>query len=429
MPSFRDQCASVGYKTLTNSLKLVPPGEPSDGLDELVLHVSDDCNLRCIYCFADKGRYGNSGRLMTFETAARAIDAIINRFRTIGKIKFFGGEPLLNYNVMNYVCSLMNEHASASTLHPPVFNVVTNLTLINENILSFFVNNDFGVTVSLDGPEEIHDALRKFSSGTGSYWLVGRNLSMLRAALDSRKIAIETVYTPIHTVSDVSIVDVYQFISNRFGITNVIIHPIVENEWSVRVFDGVSNSCRERYYNTIHEKAVEYGRLLVEETSNGKMIGLVYAILNNALSKELVDAYCGLGVSTLSVMSDGSVYPCYMFANRAEFLMDRVSSSAPFSRQFDVAQARYVGCQKSMNPHCSGCEIRNTCTACQGSMFGKWRDPTKPVPLLCDYYTGLREGIFSGLHRVAADLHKWKSFVQTIQAMSLIRAEPRRIAS
>lgn len=132
--------------------------------DSVKIHVSNTCNLRCRYCYAHGGNYGQPNTLMDRETAERIV-YFINRSEMMEKIRyitFFGGEPLMNPDIIEYICSnIQNKDIK--------FLMQSNGTLMNERIISILKEYDIGLTISLDGPLEINDINRVDTLGNGTY--------------------------------------------------------------------------------------------------------------------------------------------------------------------------------------------------------------------------------------------------------------------
>ena len=136
----------------------------------LCLHVAHTCNLNCSYCFASQGKYNGDRALMSFEVGRRALDFLIEHSgtRTNLEVDFFGGEPLMNWDVVKRLV------AYARTQEEPHhkkfrFTLTTNGMLIDDDVIDFANKEMHNVVLSLDGRKEIHDRLRVDYAGKGSY--------------------------------------------------------------------------------------------------------------------------------------------------------------------------------------------------------------------------------------------------------------------
>ncbi|KUO77166.1 MAG: hypothetical protein APF77_01745 [Clostridia bacterium BRH_c25] len=152
-------------------------------LNTITLQVTQQCNLRCNYC-AYSGTYENrihSDKTMSFEIAKKGIDFLIQNSSEAHKLNigFYGGEPLLMYELINSCVSYAKKEAIGKDIR---FSMTTNGTLINDRIMDFFVINDFHILISLDGPEEIHDKNRRFAvNGQGTYKSILANISRFKS--------------------------------------------------------------------------------------------------------------------------------------------------------------------------------------------------------------------------------------------------------
>ena len=136
----------------------------------LCLHVAHDCNLRCAYCFADEGAYHKRRELMSAETGKRAMDFLIaqSKGRRNLEVDFFGGEPLMNFNVVKEVVQYAREQEK---IHDKNFRftITTNGVLLNDENIDFINREMSNVVLSLDGRKETNDRVRCRIDGSGSY--------------------------------------------------------------------------------------------------------------------------------------------------------------------------------------------------------------------------------------------------------------------
>ena len=150
-------------------------------LGELILQVTQQCNLRCAYC-AYSGNYYNrehSNKRMSFEMAKTAIDFYLDHTDDVDNlaIAFYGGEPLLEFPLIQKCV----EYAEMRTPDKEItYYITTNGTLLTEKVIPFLAKHNFSITISLDGKKEEHDINRKFKDGRGSFDLIVRNLWLMR---------------------------------------------------------------------------------------------------------------------------------------------------------------------------------------------------------------------------------------------------------
>ena len=139
----------------------------------LCLHVAHTCNLNCEYCFASQGKYHGDRALMSPEVGKRALDFLIENSgtRTNLEVDFFGGEPLMNWEVVKEIVRYGRE---LEKTHKKKFRftLTTNGVLLDDDVIDFANKEMHNVVLSLDGRKEIHDNLRKTVNGKGSYDMI-----------------------------------------------------------------------------------------------------------------------------------------------------------------------------------------------------------------------------------------------------------------
>jgi sulfatase maturation enzyme AslB (radical SAM superfamily) len=180
----------------------------ADGrLNRLVLHVTHECNLRCEYCYADGGSYGRPRHSMPREIAMTSINWAVETFGGIRTLQFFGGEPLLNPKLIFEVCEYCKALRDEGMIEElPNYALVTNGVLGNEGVMEMMRRYGIAATVSIDGPAQVHDALR----GEGTFEAADE---FARRCIDAGDLALdfECTYTPRHLEQGISVVDLIDF--------------------------------------------------------------------------------------------------------------------------------------------------------------------------------------------------------------------------
>ncbi|QNU67842.1 Cys-rich peptide radical SAM maturase CcpM [Ruminiclostridium herbifermentans] len=154
-------------------------------LEKIILQVTQQCNLRCEYCIysGDSGHYQNrrhQSKRMNFDIAKKGIDFLIEHSQGSKNINvgFYGGEPLLEFELIKKCVEYAKEQAEGKELS---FSITTNATLLNEDVIKYLYENDIMLSISLDGPREIHNNHRKFAgSGEGSFDKIMENMENLK---------------------------------------------------------------------------------------------------------------------------------------------------------------------------------------------------------------------------------------------------------
>ena len=167
-----------------------------DVVKALCLHVAHTCNLNCSYCFASQGKYHGDRALMSFEVGKQALDFLMDHSgsRTNLEVDFFGGEPLMNWDVVKqlveYARSVEKEQGKNFR-----FTLTTNGMLIDDDVIDFANREMSNVVLSLDGRKEIHDRLRVDYAGNGSYDRIVPKFQKLVAARGGKNYYMRGTFT------------------------------------------------------------------------------------------------------------------------------------------------------------------------------------------------------------------------------------------
>jgi len=168
-------------------------------MENLILQVTQDCNLRCSYC-TYSGKYNNrthAKKKMSYKMACKAIDFYLKCSRKSSRcnLGFYGGEPLLEIDLIKKIIYYIEETYGEKEIK---YSITTNGTLLSDDIINFLVKKDFSLTISIDGPKSIQDENRCFINGVGSFDTVIKNLKKLRRMYPKyySKCMTNTVLTP-----------------------------------------------------------------------------------------------------------------------------------------------------------------------------------------------------------------------------------------
>ena len=166
----------------------------------LCLHIAHDCNLACKYCFAEEGEYHGRRALMDYETGKQALDFLIanSGSRRNLEVDFFGGEPLLNFDVVKQLVAYGREQEKLHDKHFR-FTLTTNGVLLNDDIMEFANKEMDNVVLSIDGRKEVHDRMRPFRKGAGSYDLIVPKFQKLAESRNQDRYYVRGTYTHFNT--------------------------------------------------------------------------------------------------------------------------------------------------------------------------------------------------------------------------------------
>lgn len=283
--------------------------EDTGGVNQLLFMVALDCNMTCSYCYGDGGTYKRERTLMTTETALKALDAVSHG--GIKAVTFFGGEPLLNFELIKNVVKATPHAAHA---------VITNGTVMNRDIAAFIKKHNMRTAVSIDGPEEVHDSCRVFPDGKGTHKKVMKTVEMLKA--DGVPLAVETTYTKRALELGYS---AYRILEYLYEFTPSI------NISPVGFFDTYRLSQQER--TEFYLQCIEFTFDKIEEGVPINIPDITSVIFRMASPKRVTPRLlCPYYARRVAVFPNGDVYPCCLLSEK-EYNCGNVSDPA-FSNTF-----------------------------------------------------------------------------------------------
>lgn len=281
----------------------------------LCLHIAHDCNLACKYCFAEEGEYHGRRALMSYEVGKKALDFLIansgNRHNL--EVDFFGGEPLMNWQVVKDLVSYGREQEKIHDKHFR-FTVTTNGVLLNDDVQEFVNKEMDNVVLSLDGRKEVNDRMRPFRNGKGSYDLIVPKFQKLAESRHQEKYYIRGTFTRNNL--DFSN-DILHFAD--LGFKQMSIEPVVGDE-------SDPYAIRKEDLPQIMEEYDKLAKIMIEREKEGKGFNFFHFMIDldggPCVAKRL--SGCGSGTEYLAVTPWGDLYPCHQFVGKEEFLMGNV---------------------------------------------------------------------------------------------------------
>jgi uncharacterized protein len=290
-----------------------PWSPPPRRITRLVMNVAEECNLACRYCIVGQGRFRRRGGLMSREVALRGVDFLIEASGDSPRcnIVFFGGEPLLNLEVIRE--TIAYGHAAASQQDKQItYSIATNGTLLDEEYIAFFKHNGMEVGVSLDGPPEVHDRVRRFPDGSGSYQDVTRHLPLLLADY-ADKVYVQATITQYQT-------KIVRILNHLIGLG---FRDIYVSYRGGQGEDGFQSAEARQRLKAAYTRLAH--RFLDRATQGDFSVGHPFlSCLLYFCGDQPRRAFCDAGRRTLGLSADGGLYPCSVFAQLPKYRLGDV---------------------------------------------------------------------------------------------------------
>ncbi|MBU5306829.1 thioether cross-link-forming SCIFF peptide maturase [Clostridioides mangenotii] len=341
----------------------------------LCLNVAHDCNLKCKYCFAAQGDFGGDKELMSFEVGKAAIDFLINNSgnRKNLEIDFFGGEPLMNFDVVKqlveYGRSVEKDYNKNIR-----FTITTNGVLLNDEIIKYINENMHNVVLSLDGRKDINDSMRPTVNDKGSYDII---LPKFKKLVENRPKDKYYYIRGTFTRDNLDFSkDIIHFANEGFKLTSV--EPVVGD---------ASNpyALREEDLPKIFEEYEKFADEYADRQLNGEGFKFFHYMIDLNQGPCVIKRItgCGAGNEYLSVTPSGDIYPCHQFVGNEEFKMANIFDEEiimPKELKQSFREAHVYSkdeCKKCWNKfYCSG--------GCHANAINFNNDITVPYELGCD---------------------------------------------
>jgi uncharacterized protein len=344
------------------------PLEPPP-IHALSLAVAQACNLGCVYCYAREGGFGGAPKAMPLETAKASVDLMLANKRRgeRANLAFIGGEPLVNRDVLRETTRYAAREADKRQVDLG-FSITTNGTLLDESDADFFEAYGFAVTISLDGPQELHDRLRPFKGGRGSFERIRRAVAPLLVRQRRMQVSARVTVTPQHEDLP-AILDA--FVSMGFhsvGFSPMLNAPSGREEMSradlTRLLEGM----------------VACGIAFERRTVAGERYP--FANMLQALREIRRGTHrpypCGAGAGYLGVSASGDLFACHRFVEDSRGAMGSLAGGVDRAKQVAWLRDRHV-CHQSP---CNGCWARYLCAGgCHHETIARERRA-------CDYIRG-----------------------------------------
>ena len=281
----------------------------------LCLHIAHDCNLACRYCFAEEGEYHGRRVMMSYEVGKQALDFLIanSGSRKNLEVDFFGGEPLMNWKVVKDLVAYGRSQEKIHNKHFR-FTLTTNGVLLNDEIMEFANKEMDNVVLSIDGRREVHDFMRPFRKGAGSYELVVPKFQKFADSRGQKRYYARGTFTRHNLDFSRDVLHLADL-----GFEQISVEPVVadEKEAYALQWEDVPKICEE--YDKLAKE-------IIKREKEGRGFNFFHFMIDltggPCVYKRL--SGCGSGTEYLAVTPWGDLYPCHQFVGEEKFLMGNV---------------------------------------------------------------------------------------------------------
>ena len=315
----------------------------------LCLHVAHTCNLNCEYCFAGQGKYHGKDAIMSFEVGKQALDFLVKNSGTRKKLEvdFFGGEPLVNFDVVKQLVKYARSIEKETGKHFR-FTLTTNGMLLDDDVIDFLNKEMNNVVLSLDGRKEINDAKRKKINGEGSYDIIVPKFQNFVEKRGNKEYYMRGTFTRnnLDFTKDI-------FHMADLGFKELSMEPVVSSP-------DTDYALKEEDLDTIFEQYEILAKEMIKRRKQGNPFTFYHYMIDLSggpcIYKRITG--CGSGTEYLAVTPTGDFYPCHQFVGDEKFLMGNVRDGVTNTELRD----EFKLCNAYSRKECKDCWAKLYCS-------------------------------------------------------------------
>ena len=318
-------------------------------LKAMCLHVAHTCNLNCGYCFASQGKYHGERALMSLETGKKALDFLIAHSGTRHNLEvdFFGGEPLMNWQVCKDLVQYAREQEKIYNKNFR-FTLTTNGMLIDDDVIDFCNKEMSNVVLSLDGRKEIHDRCRVDYNGVGSYDKIVPKFQELVRRRGGKDYYMRGTFTHANTdfTNDI-------FHMADLGFTELSMEPVVCDP-------SDPSALTKEDMTVLFDQYELLAKEMVKRKKEGRPFTFYHYMLDlkhgPCIYKRI--AGCGSGTEYVAVTPTGDIYPCHQFVGDPKYLLGNLDDGITNTE----IQDQFRHCNAYARPDCKDCWAKLYCS-------------------------------------------------------------------
>ena len=338
----------------------------------LCLHVAHTCNLNCSYCFASQGKYHGDRAVMSYEVGKQALDFLIANSgnRRNLEVDFFGGEPLMNFQVVKDLVAYARSIEKEKGKHFR-FTLTTNGVLVDDDVIEWANRECSNVVLSLDGRKEVHDRFRVDYAGNGSWEKIVPKFQKFVQAREGKNYYMRGTFT--HANPDF-LTDIKTMLD--LGFRELSMEPVVCEA-------SDPSALTEEDLAIVMDQYEKLAELMLEKDREGKPFTFYHYMIDltggPCIYKRI--SGCGSGTEYMAVTPWGDLYPCHQFVGEERFRLGDIWQGVTNSE----IQAEFAACNVYAHPECRDCWARLYCSGgcaanayhATGSVTGVYADGCK----------------------------------------------------
>ncbi|SDK56298.1 thioether cross-link-forming SCIFF peptide maturase [Natronincola ferrireducens] len=338
----------------------------------LCLHIAHDCNIRCKYCFASQGDFKGDRSLMTSHVGKKAIDFLLQNSgnRRNLEVDFFGGEPLMNFDVIKEIVDYGREKEVEYNKNIR-FTITTNGVLLNKDNMDYINKNMYNVVLSIDGRKEVNDHMRYTVTGEGTYNIIIPKLLEMAEKRNHENYYVRGTFTK-HNLDFAK--DVLHLAD--LGFKHVSVEPVVatvDQDYAITEED-LPRVMKE--YEDLAEECIKRKKI-------GKDLNFFHFMIDlnqgPCVIKRLLG--CGAGAEYLAVTPQGELYPCHQFVGNESFKLGSVLDNTLDKSKYDDFSNAHVYNKEA----CRECWAKFYCSGgCHANAYNFNQDIYVPYNIGCE---------------------------------------------
>ncbi len=337
----------------------------------ICLNVAHACNMRCRYCFAAQGSFGQSQAIMERKVAERTVDFLVASSgpRKHLELDFFGGEPLLNFDVVKSTVDYGRSKAAQAGKEIN-FTLTTNALNLDQQVRDYLIAEEIAIILSLDGRPEVNDRMRVLPNGKGTYQQIVPHIRDM-VALKPISYFVRGTFT----AHNLDFCNDFLHLS-ALGFENISLEPVTGGEPGIAL--------TEEDLPQIEAQYEELADIIIASKQAGRATNFFHFNLDlmkgPCLAKRVTG--CGAGVEYLAVTPEGDIFPCHQFIGTPEFKMGNVRRN-----ELDKSvRERFVG-NTLVHKECRECWARFYCGGgCHALAYYQNGDLSIPSQLACSMH-------------------------------------------